>query len=85
MFDVNICCSSWRDAEAVMEQARAAGFNVEVRDGIVDFDGMQFVFLWIWCRGNVERIAEIQEIVDPTNLGTIEDWGTQDDPPRYAM
>jgi hypothetical protein len=85
MFDVNICCSSWRDADAVVEQARAGGFRVEVRDGVVDFEGKTFVFLRIWCTGAVDRIAEIRAIVDPTDLGTIEDWGTQDDPPRYVM
>ena len=69
-----------------MEQARAAGFEVEVRtDAIVDFEGKRFVFLRIWCRGNVDRIDEIQAIVDPANLGTVEDWGTEDDPPRHLM
>jgi hypothetical protein len=86
MFDVNVVCSSWRDADVVTEQARAADFRVEVRtDAIVDFEGKTFVFLWIWCRGNADRIEEIQAIVDPANLGTIEDWGTADDPPRYVM
>ena len=81
MFDAKICCGSWAEADAITAQARAADFRVEIRaDEIVD--GKPHVFLKVWCAGNVDRIAEIEMILNSNNLGIIEDYGITEDPAR---
>lgn len=77
MFDVEICVLSWCEADVVMEKARAAGFQVEVKAGAIDVYSPA-VFLVIWCAGNFDYSEELEEIVG--HLCFIDNWAVTDDP-----
>ena len=78
MFDAQICCSSWDEADAITVRARAAGFRVDVLIEAIDiYSGA--VFLKIWCAGNADRGAEIGAIVDPIGNAIVEEYGVTDD------
>jgi hypothetical protein len=78
VFDAQICCSSWDEADAIAVQARAAGFRVEVLTYAIDIYSSA-VFLKIWCTGNADRGAEIGAIVDPIGAAIVEDYSVEDD------
>ena len=83
MFDAQICCSSWDEADAITVQARAAGFQVDVLIEAIDVYSSA-VFLKVWCTGNADRGAEIGAIVDPIGAAFVEDYSVEDDRGRLC-
>jgi hypothetical protein len=83
MFDALVRCGSWCEADLITAQARAAGFQVEVRTDEVDEDSAA-VFLKVWCHGNADRCDEVSAIVWPIGGALVESYGIEDDRGRLC-
>jgi hypothetical protein len=78
MFTAKIFTPNWRDAEAVQEKVREAGFEVEVLSVWID-ECSGAVFLHVWHAGDIDRGDERCAIVDPLDR-FVSNWDVTDDP-----
>jgi hypothetical protein len=80
MFDTEICCCSWDEADAVAAIVREAGFQIEILSEIDFFSNA--VFLRVWTAGAFDYGDEVCAILKSIPGALVISYGVADDPPQ---